>query len=215
MLSTLLPLLSMQMQLAHSGQLPHPPLCVWAVQLGLLVGRLLALCSLLLCTPHCQTIYVVSWSAAATNLCLSSSLMTRLIRLSSPSVAPSCRAVSTSPLQSTSDQTFHTILGAKLGNIFALLYVCAFIGLSLTRENCRFSMGERARDGRSTDISRRPVLALILLLACQQGPLGIVPLSSLQPLGNDVPRPLVRALPAPNQATGSPGRPVWCGCPSR
>ena len=49
-------LLFIQMQLAHSGQLPRPHLSVWAVQLGVLVSRLSALCSLLVCTPHCQTI---------------------------------------------------------------------------------------------------------------------------------------------------------------
>ena len=46
-----------------------------------------------------------------------------------------------------------------------------------------------------------------------RGPLGIVPSSALRPLGNHVPLPPVGALPAPNQASGSPGRPVWCGCP--
>ena len=50
-------------------------------------------------------------------------------------------------------------------------------------------------------------------LAFGRGPLGIDPSSALRPLGNHVPLPPVGALPAPNQASGSPGRPVWCGCP--
>ena len=64
-----------------------------------------------------------------------------------------------------------TILGAKLGNIFALLR--AFIGLSLTQESYRFSTGEHRGDGRSGNISRRPVLALTsLLVRNRQGAVG-------------------------------------------
>ena len=47
-----------------------------------------------------------------------------------------------------------------------------------------------------------------------RGPLGIVPSSALRPLGTHVPRPPVGALPAPNQASGSPGRP-YRGCGGR
>ncbi len=50
-------------------------------------------------------------------------------------------------------------------------------------------------------------------LAFSREPLGIVPSSALRPLGNHVPLLPVGALAAPNQASGSPGRPVWCGCP--
>ena len=46
-----------------------------------------------------------------------------------------------------------------------------------------------------------------------RGPLGIVPSSALRLLGTHVPRPPVGALPAPNQASGSPGRPGGVAVP--
>ena len=106
--------------------------------------------------------HLVSWRAVATTLYLFSFLMTRSIRLYSPSFAMSCRAVSTGPSQSTSERTFQDPK-CQTGERFRPA-LCTFIGRSLTRESCRFSAGERAGDGRSGDINRRPVLALLLLL---------------------------------------------------
>ena len=88
--------------------------------------------------------YLVSWSAAATTLYLFSSLMTRSIDLSSPSVAMHWRAVSRSPLQSTTDQMFHDPR-CQTGERFCPV-LCAFIGLSLTRKSGRFSAGECVKD---------------------------------------------------------------------
>ena len=110
-------------------------------------------------------------SAADTTLYFSSSLMTRSFRLFSPSVAMPCREVSMGPSQSTSDRTFQDPrcqTGERLRPA-----LCAFIGRSLTWESCRFSAWERAGDGRSGNINRRPALTLILLLVCvQEGAVG-------------------------------------------
>ena len=78
----------------------------------------------------------------------------------------SCHALSGSfhgSFAVTSDRTFQDPK-CQTGERFRPA-LCAFIGRSLTRESCRFSAGKRAGYGRSGDINRRPVLALILLLA--------------------------------------------------
>ena len=151
--------------------------------------------------------YLVSWSATATTLYLFSSLITRSICLSSPSVVMPCRTVSTGPSHSTTEHSI--ILGAKLGYVFALLYVDFYIVVKPRR-----AAGSPWWSGVATSVIALYSRSYYSLLTISRGALGMVPSSALWPFGNHVPRPFVGALPAPNQASGLPGKPVWCGCPS-